>query len=138
MKLYEEIEATFPNGHLKLSARADQRNPDNLHAFPGGPKEDIYSPLRDVLLQAKKYYNNLVLEKEALVPMISPKILMQSSEKRRRDYQASEEVGEGKGKKEEAESSEWSKRIGHREMILYYVKTLQLAFVCNCNCNVTQ
>ena len=52
-----------------------------------------------MLLQAKKYYNNLVLEKEALVPMISPKILMQSSEKRRRDYQASEEVGEGKGKK---------------------------------------
>jgi hypothetical protein len=47
----------------------------------------------------KRYYTNIMWEKDTLTPMTSQQMQMQSSEKWRRDYQDSEEVGEGKGKK---------------------------------------
>ena len=55
LKLYQEIEATFPDDLSKLSAKADRRN--THEAFPGGPTRDIYKPIRDIFLKAEKKYD---------------------------------------------------------------------------------
>ncbi|KAN0133150.1 hypothetical protein V8E53_008874 [Lactarius tabidus] len=44
-------------------------------------KRDIYSPLRDVFLDVKRYYTNIMWEKDTLTPMTSQQMQMQSSEK---------------------------------------------------------
>ena len=55
LKLYKEIEATFPDGLSKQSAKADRRN--THEAFPGGPTRDIYEPIRDIFLKAEEKYD---------------------------------------------------------------------------------
>jgi hypothetical protein len=104
LNLYQEIEETFPDGLLKLSATADRYN--TREAFPGGPKEDIYGPIQDTFLQAKVGYDNMntklesfkVSEKDVNGLKTGRQMSRRISGKRRADDGVAEE-GEGKGKR---------------------------------------
>jgi hypothetical protein len=58
---YRDLEKTFPNGYHEMSKPA---NPKSGAAFPGGPKEDIYEPMKDVLLYVMEYYQRQNTELE--------------------------------------------------------------------------
>ena len=62
-ELYQEVEGTFFDGFTKLSAKADRCN--THEAFPGGPTEDIYEPIKDTFLMAKLKFNNDNIELES-------------------------------------------------------------------------
>ena len=107
LEVYQEIEETFPDGLLILSATADRRN--TREAFPGGPKKDIYGiPIQDIFLEAKVGYENAnaklekfkVSEKDANSLKMGKQMSRRVSGKRRADDGiAEDEEGEGKGKR---------------------------------------
>jgi hypothetical protein len=58
LKLYQDLEKTFPDGLPMLSSPV---NPASGAAFPGGPVSDIYQPIKDLFLAAKDAYKDTEL-----------------------------------------------------------------------------
>jgi hypothetical protein len=58
LKIYRNLEETFPDGLGKLSEKAQACQDGHHVAFPGGPKEDIYKPIQDAFLAAKELYES--------------------------------------------------------------------------------
>jgi hypothetical protein len=106
LKHYRHIEENFPDGLSKLSGEGEADHcPHN--AFPAGPPEDIYTPIKELFLRMKGRYNNIKLEafKVSKLEMddnglkMNQRMSTQSSGNWKNDDRADEEVGEGKGKK---------------------------------------
>jgi hypothetical protein len=58
LKIYRDLEETFPDGVGNLSEKAQARQDGHHVAFPGGPEEDIYKPIHDAFLAAKELYES--------------------------------------------------------------------------------
>jgi hypothetical protein len=58
LKIYGDLEETFPDGLGKLSEKAQACQDGHHIAFPGGPEEDIYKPIQDAFLEAKELYES--------------------------------------------------------------------------------
>jgi hypothetical protein len=56
LKIYHNLEKTFPDGFSKLSDKAQVHQNGHRVAFPGGPEADIHKPIQDAFLMAKEEY----------------------------------------------------------------------------------
>jgi hypothetical protein len=71
LKLYQDLEKSFPDGLPKLSSPA---NPASGAAFPGGPTGDIYQPIKDLFLKAKDVHKDTELVSFKVVANESPQM----------------------------------------------------------------
>jgi hypothetical protein len=71
LKLYRDLEKSFPDGLPMLSSPA---NPASGAAFPGGPTGDIYQPIKDLFLKAKDVHKDTELVSFKVVANESPQM----------------------------------------------------------------
>jgi len=62
LQIYLNLEKKFPDGHQRLSEKARAHQNGHHDAFPGGPEEDIYTPIHDEFLAGKHIYEPQKIE----------------------------------------------------------------------------